>query len=144
MARPVAAPASRLDRLVAGLPVASFLRFGAVGTVGFVTNVAAVYAVRAALGLYAAGLVGYCLAATVTWLLNRVWTFRDGGRKPALQQWTLYLAANAVGFAVYYATYALAISYLAACARWPVLAVALGAGLSLFVNFSISYRVVFR
>lgn len=134
----------RLGELLARSPLPEFLRFGAVGTVGFACNVVVVYALRAVTGLYVAGLAAYGVAATITWLLNRWWTFPDGGRKPVLRQWMLYLVANAAGFAIYYAVYALAIASIGLCARWPVVAVALGAGLSLLANFSTSQRIVFR
>lgn len=129
----------------AALPVPrEFLRFGAVGAIGFLCNVSVVYALRAATGLYLAGIAAYAVAASVTWLLNRRWTFRSGSRRPVLGQWLLYLAANAVGFGVYYAVYVLAIAFVAVCARVPAIAVALGAGVSLLVNFYTAQRIVFR
>lgn len=121
-----------------------FLRFGVVGGLGFVCNVAVVYALRAAIGLYVAGIAAYAVAASVTWLLNRRWTFRSGSRRPLLGQWLLYLAANGLGFGVYYAVYVLAIGFVPLAARVPALAVALGAGVSLLVNFFTAQRIVFR
>lgn len=142
-----ALPSARTARAITAVMRAvphEFVRFGVVGAVGFVCNVAVVYALRAALGLYAAGAAAYVVAASVTWLFNRRWTFRDGTRRPMLAQWLLYLAANAFGFAIYYAVYAASIGFVALCAREPAVAVALGAALSLLVNFFASQRVVFR
>ena len=56
-----------------------FFRFGIVGAAGFVVNTAAVYALRGLIGLYAAGVLAWALAATTTWWLNRSWTFAGRG-----------------------------------------------------------------
>ena len=65
-----------------------FLMFGTVGTVGFLVDTAVVYAMRHELGLYAAGLVSYLVATSITWVLNRTWTFRGHGGGPAHHQWS--------------------------------------------------------
>src|SRR5689334_247389 len=75
-----------------------FLMFGTVGTLGFVVDTAVVYALRAPIGLYWAGLVSFFVAATFTWGCNRLWTFRGSGGGPAHRQWARFLAANALGF----------------------------------------------
>jgi putative flippase GtrA len=122
-----------------------FARFGVVGTIGFVVDTATVYALRSVLGLYGAGLAAYGTAATVTWLLNRIWTFRgqgDGG--PAHRQWVKFLIANLLGFFLNRGTYALLITFNALAAQQPIIATAAGAIAGMFVNFSLSRRYVFR
>ncbi len=49
-----------------------FLRFGVVGASGFVLDTATVYGLRGAIGLYAAGIVAYVVAASANWALNRL------------------------------------------------------------------------
>jgi putative flippase GtrA len=56
---------------------AQLLRFGTVGTSGFLIDTAIVYALAGRLGLYVAGLVSYLVAASWCWALNRAWTFRS-------------------------------------------------------------------
>ena len=124
--------------------VAQFLRFGMVGTCGFVVDTATVYALRGALVLYGAGMVSYLLAATSNWALNRVWTFRGQGSGPAHRQWARFLATNLVGFALNRGTYALLVTFMAAAAAQPVIATTAGAIAGIFVNFHLSRRVVFR
>ena len=119
-ARQLATPA-RLALLV------QFLMFGTVGTVGFLVDTAVVYAVRGELGLYAAGLVSYLVAASVTWALNRTWTFRGCGGGPAHHQWVRSLVANLGGFTLNRSAYALLVTFVPFCAEQPVLAVAAGA-----------------
>jgi putative flippase GtrA len=121
--------------------VAQFLRFGVVGAIGFVIDTATVYAVRHALGLYGAGLAGYVVAATANWLFNRLWTFRGEGSGSAHRQWALFMVANLGGFVLNRGTYALLVTFAAAAARQPVIAIAAGAVAGLLVNFVLSRRV---
>lgn len=138
------APLRRLATPARLAVLRQFLAFGVVGTVGFVVDTAVVYAVRGLVGLYAAGLVSYVVAATATWQMNRVWTFRGQGGPSLLRQWSLFLLANLGGFVLNRGTYALLITFSATCAEHPVLAVAAGSIAGMFVNFALSRRVVFR
>ncbi len=124
--------------------IIDLLRFGTVGGVGFLLDSATVYASRAALGLYGAGVLAYFVAATGNWLLNRVWTFRGRGSGPAHRQWAAFLAANLVGFVLNRGTYAILVTVSAQCARQPVYAIAAGAIAGLFTNFSLSRKLVFK
>lgn len=125
--------------------IPQFLAFGVVGVVGFVFDTATVYALRGAAGIYLAGIAAYFVAATVTWALNRSWTFRDRrSGSPAHRQWLLFLAANLVGFVLNRGTFALLVAFVPACAEQPVLAVAAGAVAGMFVNFGLSRSLVFR
>ncbi|MCR0985492.1 GtrA family protein [Roseomonas populi] len=128
---------------------AQFLRFGVVGTVGFVVDTAVLYASLAAgLDLYAGRALSYVAAATGNWALNRAWTFREAGRpagRGALgRQWALFLAVNLVGFAANYGTYALMVANLPLAAAHPVLAVAAGSLAGMGGNFILSRRFVFK
>ena len=120
-----------------------FLRFGTVGAIGFLFDTATVYATRPLAGIYGAGLVAYGVAATVTWALNRVWTFRGRGGHAAHRQWLLFLAANLVGFTLNRGTFAALVTFVPLCAAQPVLAVAAGAVAGLFVNFGLNRSIVF-
>lgn len=122
-----------------------FLRFGVVGTIGFVVDTAVLYAGLAlGLGLYGGRAVSYLVAATTTWALNRLWTFRGRGEGPAHQQWALFLLVNLVGFAMNYGTYAALIILVPLVAAHPVLGVAAGAIAGMFGNFVLSRQLVFR
>ncbi|HWX51363.1 MAG TPA: GtrA family protein [Roseomonas sp.] len=121
------------------------LRFGVVGTVGFVVDTATLYAALAlGAGLYAGRVLSYVVAATSNWALNRAWTFRDARRDAAGRQWLLFLAVNLVGFAVNYGTYAALVSLVPLVAAHPVLGVAAGSLAGMASNFLLSRRLVFR
>ncbi len=124
--------------------VAQFLRFGVVGTFGFLVDTATVYGLRGALGLYGAGAFAYLTAASANWLLNRVWTFRGQGSLPPHHQWARFLAVNLVGFAFNRGTYFALVTWSALCAREPVFAVAAGGIAGLGFNFHFSRTVAFK
>jgi putative flippase GtrA len=121
-----------------------FMKFGTVGTIGFVADTATVYALRYSLGLYGAGAAAYIVGATVTWLFNRIWTFRGLGTGPIHQQWARFLMLNLFGFMLNRGTYALLITLVPLCAQQPVFATAAGAIAGMFINFGVSRKLVFR
>lgn len=121
-----------------------FMRFGAVGLFGLGIDTCTVYALRYSLGLYGAGVVAYVVTATANWVLNRLWTFRGQGSGPAYRQLGMFLLTNLAGFVLNRGTYALLVTFVAAAADQPVIATAAGAAAGMFVNFSLSRRVVFR
>jgi len=121
-----------------------FLRFAVVGVVGFIVNTAVVYALRGVTDLYVSGVVAWIVAATLTWALHRVWTFRGPQVVALHHQWARFLGANSLGFVLYYAAYAGLVSSCARCAVQPVIAVFAGAAVGLVANFTLSRYLVFR
>ena len=123
-----------------------FLAFSAVGTIGFAIDTATLYLVMSQLGagLYGGRVISYLVAASSTWALNRRYTFRARRSADRLGEWGRFLAANAIGGLVNYATYATLVTAYAVAAAHPVLGVAAGSLAGLLVNFTISRHVVFR
>jgi len=121
-----------------------FLMFGTVGTFGFAVDTSIVYALRGQLGLYGAGFASYCVAATFTWLCNRLWTFRGRGEGPAHRQWARFLGVNLFGFALNRGAYVLMIAFVPICTQQPIFATAAGAIAGMFMNFGLSRAIVFR
>lgn len=124
--------------------LAQFMAFGAVGTVGLVVDTITVYSLRHSLGLYGAGVISYFIAATGNWALNRWWTFSGAHAGPAYHQWIRFLIANALGFVLNRGTYALLITFVPACAAEPFYAIAAGGLVGMFLNFSLSRRMVYK
>lgn len=120
-----------------------FAMFGAVGAIGFFVNIAAVYGLRGAVGLYHGGLLAWFLAASVTWYFNRRWTFRDRASGQLHRQWALFLLVNSLGFALYYATFASLVTYSGLCAIYPAVAVLIGTLIGMLANFTLSRKFVF-
>jgi putative flippase GtrA len=137
-------PAQRLATEARIRTLVQFLMFGTVGTIGFLADTATVYALRYSLGLYGAGAIAYGVAASVTWLFNRLWTFRGQGSGRAHQQWARFLVVNLGGFILNRGAYAALVTFVPLCAAEPVYAVGAGAIVGMFLNFSLSRTMVFR
>lgn len=124
--------------------VAQFLKFGTIGTFAFVVDTAIVYSLRPFMNLYIAGLISYCIVATMNWVLNRVWTFRGHGTaRPAHHQWIRFMLANLLGLVLNRGTYAVLIATVALCRSQPVIAIAAGAVAGMMINFTLSKKAVF-
>jgi putative flippase GtrA len=121
-----------------------FLRFGTVGFGGFLIDNACVYGLRHAVGLYWSGLFAWVLAASGTWLLNRIWTFRGRGSGPMYRQWLSFMAANGFGFTLNRGMYFTLITISPLCVQYPVLAIIAGTATGMFLNFHLFRTVVFR
>lgn len=123
------------------------IRFGLVGTIGFVVDAAVLTLLMAPLfgmGPYGARVISFLAAATVTWALNRRFTFRDRSATGHGSQWARFVAANSVGAVVNYGTFAALVHGGGVFAEQPVLAVAAGSLAGMAFNFTASKLLVFR
>jgi putative flippase GtrA len=132
---------TRLGRLVL-----QFGKFGMVGIVGFIVDVAVLYLLLATTGLgrYGARALSFLSAATTTWTLNRNFTFRGQHDGTLWRQWAKFVAANSFGGLLNYGTYAALIAYDPLVAAHPVLGVAAGSVVGMFFNFAAAKKLVFR
>ena len=121
-----------------------FLRFALVGCAGFLVDAGVLNAVLM-LGAdrYTGRVASYLAAATFTWALNRNYTFRAQQDARLLREWGRFLAANAVGGLINWASYAILVSLSTAVFTHPVIGVAAGSLAGLVVNFTLSRRFVF-
>lgn len=118
-----------------------FLAFSFVGAAGFVVDYAALSLLNlAGLDLLTGQALAWLCAATFTWYLNRRITFASQSKNWG-REWGAFVLANALGGAVNFAVYALAINLWPLAHEQPVLAVALGSLAGLVVNFAGSSRV---
>ena len=83
-----------------------FFRFCIVGTLGFVTDFGVLYAVVKGLGMgpMAGRIVSFLVAATVTWKVNRHFTFVKEGAG-SVREWLHYLALTGIGGFINVAVY---------------------------------------
>lgn len=142
------APRRRLAVLLDrdGTIFSQFLRFGVVGTVGFLIDYSFVHTAHFVfgMGLVLAGILSFFVAASGNWLLNRVWTFRGMSSGRLHHEWMRYLGTNALGFVLNRGVYITLVTTTVICVHYPVLALAAGAIAGLGVNFAMARRVVFR
>ncbi|GBR06112.1 GtrA family protein [Acetobacter oeni] len=125
--------------------VRRLLKFGVVGSAGYLWDTGTVYALMPVLGLGTATLIAYFVAATLNWVANRFWTFGDAGRHehPVLQ-WLRFLTANSLGFFLNRGTVYGLFYFEPLCREYPFAALAAGSFAGMFANFTLSRRLVFR
>lgn len=115
-----------------------FIWFCAVGCIGLVVDVVTLAMARGVLGVYGARAASFLTAATVTWLLNRRFTFSEEKKNQGqgiAGEYAHYLGIMATGGAVNYATYA-AFALNLDQSTWALSAyVAIGSLAGLSVNY---------
>jgi putative flippase GtrA len=139
-----------LGQSVRALGRSRFLRFGVVGGAGFLVDEAVLTVLHYLIGLdrYSARAISIFCAATFTWWGNRNLTFAEqatrGGPAELAREWLKFMLANAVGALVNYGTYTLCVSFAPSPLSNPLLATAIGVGVGLVFNFTLSKRFVFK
>lgn len=121
-----------------------FLQFCIVGGLGFVVDLAVLYATAWALGWYAARVVSFIAAASFTWWLNRRYTFAaEVQQGTALRQYLGYMASMLAGATLNYAAYAATLHWFDGPGK-AALGVALGSCAGLVANYLSARHLVFK
>ena len=126
--------------------VVQLVRFCMVGTIGFVVDVSILYAVVNLFdsGPYFGRVVSYIFAATITWKLNRSFTFLSTRSNALHLEWARYLLSNIVGATINYGVYVLCLIYFNLTIDYLIIGVAAGSIAGLAVNFTISKLWIFK
>lgn len=122
-----------------------FVKFGIIGSLGFLWDSVTVYGLRPFVGLTLATLIAYFVAASFNWLLNRLWTFK--GAAPHLHpvlQWLRFLLASSSGFFLNRGTVYILFFLFPLCVRQPIFALMAGALAGMLANFNLSQKLVFK
>jgi putative flippase GtrA len=135
--------------LLAQVRQSRFLRFAIVGAAGFVVDEGVLFTMQRFAGLdpLVARAISIFAAMTFTWWGNRTLTFREHAASGLLAvswEWLRFVAANLVGALVNYGSFATLVHFAPAPANNPYLATAIGVGIGLLFNFTLSKRLVFR
>ena len=119
--------------------------FAAIGAIGFLVDAGLLTALNALLDvdLLQARLVSFSSAVTVTWLMNRQLTFAHRQSKRAAPEWARYALVNGFGAFINLSIFFWIIHLYPALAAWPVIPLAIAAGIALVFNFLASRRIVF-
>lgn len=122
----------------------SFLRFCAVGTIGFLIDAGILQLLVSGTHAnpYAARVVSFFAAASTTWFLNRRFTFQVA-HSATRKEWLHYVGLMTLGACVNYGTYAACITFWLEAKAYPWYGVAVGSIAALGVNFT-SSRLLFR
>jgi putative flippase GtrA len=75
-----------------------FLKFGVVGTSGVIVDFSITYLAKEKLGIqkYVANAMGFSVAATTNFFLNRIWTFQSHDPQ-VVQQWIKFFVIAVIG-----------------------------------------------
>ncbi len=122
-----------------------FILFALAGCVGFVVDTGVLYALKGALGPYGARVISFLCAVFATWLINRALAFRGQvAGVPLWREFLHYLGAMIGGGVVNYAVYAVLVTMVPLVAEHPVIGVAAGSAVGMFVNYFLASKLVFR
>ena len=121
-----------------------FQRFVSVGAVGFVIEAIVLQALVSFLHLHAfvALLIAFAVAVTVTWLLNRSYTFAV--KKPHnLVEWFKYTGVNSAGGVIHLVVYGALVFYFPVLQQYPLIPLVISSAVAAIFNYSMSANVVF-
>jgi len=122
------------------------VRFAVSGALGFGVDTGVLYGFMAVgVPFQVARAFSFLAAATFTWGFNRRHTFRSSAlNPPSWREWLHYLAAMAVGGVINYGVSVWCYQSGGLFRDHPVLALALGTGAGMVVNFLSARFLVFR
>lgn len=126
--------------------VIQFIKFGAVGAMGFALDNAFVYCgiYELGFGRIMAGLVSFPFVVTCTWAANRHFTFRAASRARPAHQLARFMTVCAVSLIFNRGTYSLLVSTVPLAYDYPVLGLLAGTAAGMFFNFFFARKLVFR
>jgi putative flippase GtrA len=124
----------------------SFIRFGMVGTAGFIVHASVLNLVvyEAGVNRYIGWVCGFAVAVTATLMLNRAFTFRQPSHHGPWRQALLYIGVQSAGAAANFATYAAAIALFPPLGRMLLIPLAMGSIAGLCLTFLGSKHLAFR
>lgn len=125
--------------------VTQILRFGVVGSVGFIVDASLLWLFMS-LGFnpYLGRLMSFPTALIVTWILNHKWTFgatQDSHRKGHFQR---YVAVQLTGMFINYSTYSLVLMTFGTDDLTVFAALVSGSFVGMFINFCGARYIAFR
>ena len=123
-----------------------FFRFGVIGVLGFLVDVAVLYlsVYGFHMNRYAGRVASYLAAATCTWWLNRRFTFTRADKSRPMRQWMLFLSLNVFGGIINYLTYVFVVRIDLDRGVYLLIGVACGSLAGMIFNFMMSRVFVFR
>tara|TARA_R110002072_G_scaffold205468_1_gene363411 strand:+ start:3279 stop:3668 length:390 start_codon:yes stop_codon:yes gene_type:complete len=122
-----------------------FLRFLVIGGIGFVVDGGLLYLlVKLGYAPELCRLITFPVAVTVTWQLNRVWTFqKPSGPSKASKTYPGYLLVQTIGALLNFAVFLVILQFVTSTAEGAFAAFSIGSAVGLLFNFFALRRLVF-
>jgi len=126
--------------------MSEFVHFGAVGSSGYVVDLAIYLSLQSLFGLgdVMARAISFWGAASWNWAANRLFTFPHRKKMAKILQWPAFVLTSGIGFTVNVGSYYLLTHYVPFFSDHRILAFTLGVLLGMGFNFTASRVFVFR
>ena len=120
------------------------IKFGVIGSCGFLTEAIIVYVIQALFPeiLSWARCFSFPPAVLATWLLNRVWTFKSSG--PKTKELSKYTCLQTIGAGFNFILYYIMIHEYSLFYDYPVAALAIASLIVMFFNYFFGLLFVFK
>ena len=130
-----------------GTPLWRTAIFAIAGTVGFLVDSGVLELLVRVLHVqvHLARVLSFLVAMTVTWQVNRRFTFREGRQSRTLfGEWLRYFASSLLGGATNYGAFAISIAVSPFIRSHLVIGVAIGSLVGMVTNYLLYSRFVFK
>lgn len=126
--------------------VFQLLKFSLIGSVGFAVDAGIMLILNPLLSLnpIEARPISFMFAVTITWYLNRQFTFPHRAHSTRLQEWLRYTSANGIGALLNLVIFYVSMATSTFFRSNPVFALAVASILALLFNFWASKTIAFR
>jgi putative flippase GtrA len=124
-----------------------FTKFAMVGAVGFlVDSLTLLWLLEIHWALFPARMGSFACAVSVTWYLNRTWTFNQSGvfKPTVVQQYGYYLTVQVIGAGVNIGTFFWVIYYFPMTSSQPLIPLAVGSLVAMGFNYTLAKKVVYK
>ena len=132
--------------VTAAIVRSSIFRFAVTGAIGFAIDGGMMTALHSVVGWspILARFVSFPVALTVTWYINRVWSFARGRDIDAVRQYGTYASIQLVGALLNLAVFSGLIAMEGAFAAWPIVPLGVASIFAMFFNYYAARRFAYR
>ena len=122
-----------------------FLRFCVVGAIGFIVDGGFLAFLTAGLGIgpIRSRAVSFSAAVLTTWVMNRIWAFRDRPQPSITRELFFYVTMQGLGLAINLSLYTCLVLYSVAPFNYPLIALCIASGVALSFNYAVLLKYVF-
>ncbi|TKU10955.1 GtrA family protein [Citrobacter sp. wls829] len=121
------------------------MKFGIVGGVGFIVDAAVMYALKTFTGVYVAKIISFFCAVFVTYLLNRIFTFKEkASGLTNREEFSRYLLLMLLGGVINYTAFYLSVTFSSFIYTYPIFGVAIGSLTGMVFNYITSSRLIYK